>query len=392
MAQSYPKIHDPYTKIDETMPHPNTNLPPTLGPASRIYQRHLQEGYLQPDTDQSALLPLMDQLVVALATPVQRMVWRKVEVWRTLDGSPPPKGLYMSGPVGRGKSILMQMVFDATPMEEKRRVHFHPFMEELQQRMHTAQPPEGVDMVLKMASEISATARLLCFDEFYVTNIGDAILLGRLLEAFFQCGVTLCTTSNWAPRHLFQDGYNRLSFLPFLDILTQNTTLTAMPQGTDWRRNAGKQETAPDANTQFTLWTNTQATPGVVPFSQVSVQALGRVERVYWFDFQELCARVIGRMEYMELCTMAQAVIISDLPPLGLTEHAVDAAMRFVVLIDLLYEYNIPTRIFSHGEVDDLCPAGPAAFAFQRTLSRIYSLQRLEHVNPVVHVAKGKHG
>lgn len=363
----------------------NTAPQPNLGPASQLYQSCLQDGLLQADADQSALLPPMDALVIALAIPVQRLEWRKVKVWRRLDGSPPAKGIYMSGPVGRGKSIMMQMVFDAAPLEEKRRVHFHPFMEELQKRMHIAQPPNGVDMVLNMASEISAKARLLCFDEFYVTNIGDAILLGRLLEALFQCGVTLCTTSNWAPKNLFQDGYNRLSFLPFLDILTKNIRICTIQQGIDWRRNAEKKPAATDpyADEKFAYWATNLANPATVEFAQMSVAALGVGEGVYWFDFQELCARVIGRMEYMELCKMARAVIISDLPQLGLMENSVDAAMRFVILIDLLYEHKIPVRIFSNCDLDDTCPKGPAAFAFQRTISRIYSLQRLEYVEIV---------
>ena len=358
----------------------SSNTQSISGPVSQLYQCYVEDGRLQPDADQSTLLPHMDALVVALSAPVQRIEWRKVKVWRTQDGSPRPKGLYLSGPVGRGKSVLMQMIFDAAPMREKRRVHFHPFMEELQRRLHAAQPPDGMDMVLNMASEISAEARLFCFDEFYVTNIGDAILLGRLLEALFQCGVTLCATSNWAPEKLFQDGYNRLSFLPFLDILKKNSTIHALPQGIDWRRNEENKVAFNDpyADGQFVHWAKTPAESTTVVLSQTSLKALGVGEKVYWFDFLELCARAIGRMEYMELCTMACAVIISDLPQLDLSESAVDAGMRFVILIDLLYEHNIPVRVFSHYDLDDICPKGPAAFAFQRTVSRIYSLKNLD--------------
>lgn len=353
----------------------------THGPVSQLYQRHIQDRRLQEDTDQSLLLPAMDALVTALCTPVKRLQWRNVPVWRSSDGTPLPKGIYLCGPVGRGKSILMQMVFDAAPMREKRRVHFHPFMEEMQKRMHTAQPRDGVDMVLSMASEISEEARLFCFDEFYVTNIGDAILLGRLLEALFQCGVTLCATSNWAPKNLFQDGYNRLSFLPFLDVLTKNIQVCIIPDGTDWRRSEENPEslTHLSAGDQFSHWTQTPALPTTVAFLRMSVDASGVNKGVYWFNFKELCARAIGRIEYMELCQMARAVIISDMPQLGLTESSVDAAMRFVVLIDLLYEQSIPVRIFSHHALDEICPHGPSAFAFQRTISRIYGLKSLDY-------------
>ncbi|MBF0427044.1 MAG: cell division protein ZapE, partial [Magnetococcales bacterium] len=209
---------------------------------SQLYHELLEDGQLRPDADQVAVLPILDGLVFALHQPAVRGMWRGVEVWRLESQHPVPKGLYLFGSVGRGKSMLMQLIFDATEITAKRRVHFQPFMRELQERMHQNKPPQGVDLMLYIASQIAAEARLLCFDEFCVTNIADAMLLGRLLEALFKCGVTLCATSNWPPEDLYQEGLNRGRFMPFIKILTDHAQAVNLSQGADWRRNRGEKE------------------------------------------------------------------------------------------------------------------------------------------------------
>ncbi|MBF0426493.1 MAG: cell division protein ZapE [Magnetococcales bacterium] len=349
----------------------------TLPLPSRLYHELLEEGQLRPDPDQLAVLPVLDGLVTALRQPAVRGIWRGVEVWRMGDQRPVPGGLYLFGSVGRGKSMLMQLIFDATEVTAKRRVHFQPFMRELQERMHQNRPPPGVDLMLFIASQIAAEARLLCFDEFCVTNIADAMLLGRLLEALFKCGVTLCATSNWPPEDLYQEGMNRGRFMPFIKILTDHTRAVNLSQGADWRRSQGNEGddtdaalAAPDA--LFIALTGVAAEPLHVDLQGTEVAANGVHKRIFWFDFNALCDRALGVIEYMELVGQAKALIISGVPVLG-PERA-DATMRLVVLIDLLYESRIPLRIFGTAPLDQLCTSGPVAFAFQRSASRMHEL------------------
>ncbi|MBF0178106.1 MAG: cell division protein ZapE [Magnetococcales bacterium] len=347
---------------------------------SRLYHEMMEDGRLHPDADQAAVLPILDQLVVALHRPAVRGVWRGVGIWRMESHHPVPRGLYLYGSVGRGKSMLMQLIFDATEITAKRRVHFQPFMRELQERMHQNKPPQGVDLMLHIASQIATEARLLCFDEFCVSNIADAMLLGRLLEALFKCGVTLCATSNWPPEDLYQEGLNRGRFMPFIKILTDHAQAVNLSQGADWRRSrvgedvdAYEEIGTPDA--LYAQLTGVAPEPAWVTLEGVKIEACGENKKVYWFDFHVLCNQAIGVAEYMELVQLTRAVIISGVPKLG--PEAADAAMRLVVLIDLLYESRIPLRIFSAVPLDRLCETGPVAFSFQRSVSRMHELMRL---------------
>ncbi|MBF0154445.1 MAG: cell division protein ZapE [Magnetococcales bacterium] len=363
---------------------PEASAPPLSQPGfvtpSRLYHELLEDGELRPDKDQLAVLPILDGLVAALRQPAVRGKWRGVEVWRLEDQQPVPRGLYLFGSVGRGKSMLMQLVFDATEVTAKRRVHFQPFMRELQERMHQSKPPQGVDLLLFIASQIAADARLLCFDEFCVTNIADAMLLGRLLEALFKCGVTLCATSNWPPEDLYQEGLNRGRFMPFIKILTDHALAVNLSQGADWRRDkrgesSDEEEQIDTPEALYAKLTGVAPKPELISLQGMEIVAHGVEKRVFWFDFNTLCNQAIGVAEYMDLVQQTGTVIISGVPKLG--PETADAAMRLVVLIDLLYESRTPLRIFSAVPLDHLCETGPVAFAFQRSISRMYELMHL---------------
>ncbi|MBF0342322.1 MAG: cell division protein ZapE [Magnetococcales bacterium] len=345
---------------------------------SRRWQRAVEGGQIQRDALQEAILPLMDQVAAGVRQPVHRVVWRGVEVWRGEGGElPEVRGVYLHGDVGRGKSQMMQWLFDSVSLTEKRRVHFHPFMEELHHRLHQAKPPGNVDLVLYVASQLSAEARLLCFDEFYITTIADGVLLGRLLSAMHHCGVTLCATSNWAPDHLFQDGYNRASVLPFIERLKSRIHVCELGRGVDWRRRVpgplnGATHTAEEC---FLSLTGNRPTPSSILLRHTLVSVRGVENGVFWFGFEALCNSMLGRAEYMNLCRQARTVIISGVPQLSADDA--DAAMRFVVLVDLLYEHRIPVRVHGSVALEDACMDGPAAFAWRRSVSRVHELSRL---------------
>lgn len=357
-------------------PAPMPHLPLSMDRPSHLWWQAIHNGQMHRDVIQENALPLLDQVAATLHAPAQRVSWRGVEVWRAADGAATPPGVYLHGEVGRGKSLLMQLIFDSLPMVEKRRVHFHPFMEELHQRLFHARPPRNVDLVLYMASELSQSARLLCFDEFYITNIADGVMLGRLLEALFKCGVTVCTTSNWAPDHLFQDGFNRNRVLPFIDLLKKHVHICELGHGVDWRRRHPGEAAAspPSADDLFTRLTGLTPRPLPLVLRHATVTARGMENGIFWFTFEELCSKTLGRAEYMKLCDQARAVIISGLP--RITTDGADAAMRFVVLVDLLYEHRVPLRVYSLVDIEEACPDGPASFAWRRSVSRLHELSR----------------
>jgi cell division protein ZapE len=356
-----------------------------LTPSER-WQEAVRRGTLRNDAEQVQLLPLLDQVATACCLPVERVllergVWKGVTVWRGTGGTPTPRGIYLYGGVGRGKSLLMQMLFDSVPIREKRRVHFHPFMEELHQRIHHARPPGNLDLVRYVASEIAAEARLLCFDEFFVTTIADGMLLGRLLEALFHCGVILCATSNWAPGDLYQDGSNRGQVIPFIELLQQQVHVRDVGSGADWRRDAAGTTTTisagvrtPTAEDFFLQLAGTRPRPATIALRHTSVPVQGARYGVFWCRFSDLCARNLGRAEYMALCRQAKLLLLSDFHLL--TAEEADLAMRFVVLVDLLYELRVPLRILSPLDIETLCATGPASFAWRRAASRVAELTR----------------
>jgi cell division protein ZapE len=350
-------------------------VPVTL--PSRLWRQALVVAKIERDPVQEQTLPLLDQVVSLLLRPVQRTVWRGVEVWRgLLESQPTMRGIYLHGDVGRGKSYLMQLIFEAVPIQEKRRVHFHPFMEELHQRLHQAEPPANVDLMLYIASQIATEARLLCFDEFYITTIADGVLLGRLLESLFLCGVTVCATSNWAPDDLFQGGYNRGSVLPFIALIKKRILVCELTQGKDWRRQAAVRSgcTLLGPDQLFARLSHSSARPCTLLLRQTSVPVLGMAGGIFWFDFMALCSSMLGRAEYIFLCKQAKVLIVSNLP--RLTCDDADTAMRFVVLVDLLYEQRIPLRVYSAIPLEEVCYSGEIAFAWRRAVSRVHELCR----------------
>ncbi|MBT4908209.1 MAG: cell division protein ZapE [Rhodospirillaceae bacterium] len=303
----------------------------------------------------------------------------------------PPMGLYLYGPVGRGKSMLMDLFFDTAPVERKRRVHFHAFMLEIQQRLNELRKHEKrADPLMRVAADVADESWLLCFDEFHVVNIADAMILGRLFQAFFDHGVVIIATSNVAPRDLYKDGLQRDRFLPFIDLIVEKLDVLDIGAGTDfrldrlkgepvWHTPIGRAATAQLDAAFATLTDNADPAPFEVEVQGRSIQARQAARGIARFDFDELCNKPRGASDFLTIATQFHTVMVDNIPILDERER--DAAKRFVVLIDSLYEHHVNLFASADGEPGELYMKGDTAFEFQRTVSRLMEMQAEDYLN-----------
>jgi len=297
------------------------------------------------------------------------------------------QGLYLYGDVGKGKSMLMDLFFTATDVAAKRRVHFHEFMRDVQSRLHALRQDKTVkdpDPIPRLAREIAQTSWLLCFDELQVTDIGDAMILGRLFQGMFDAGVVLMITSNRPPDDLYKDGLQRERFLPFIALLREKLDVLELAAERDYRLGRDRDATvyyAPaSAATEATLRSQFMSlNAGKAPHHD-TLNVMGRhvaVERmgagIAWFTFDELCRTALGPSDYLALASLCHTVMISHIPVLSPDDR--DAARRFVTLIDALYEHNVHFICSAAAAPDKLYPAGDGAFEFKRTVSRLMEMQ-----------------
>ena len=355
------------------------------------YDARLAGGDIQPDPAQAAglraLLRLEADLADALATNGLKALFRKPESQR---------GVYLWGPVGRGKSMLMDLFFEAVAVEKKRRTHFHVFMGEVHRLIgewRSGDPAarkarfgqhKGDDPIPPVADVVADEARLLCFDEFQVTDIADAMILGRLFEALFARGVTLVATSNREPDALYKDGINRQLFLPFIDLLKQRLEVVSVAGGHDYRldrlRAAGTwfSPADPDNRRSFdALW---QDMLGGEEESGATLEVLGRKITLphasgglVRASFASLCSVALGPNDYVALAARFHTVFLEDVPRLAANRR--EEARRFVILIDALYEAHARLIVLAEGQPAELYPAGDGSFEFERTASRLEEMR-----------------
>jgi cell division protein ZapE len=351
------------------------------------YRAALARGELQPDPAQAGLVARLAALADALdgyAPPVSRARWRAR--WRSRASRPaPPSGLYIHGPVGRGKSMLMDLFFGAITIPAKRRVHFHAFMVEVHARLH-AQRRDGAaqEPLAALADRLIERARLLCFDEFQVQNIADAMILGRLFEALFERGLVVVATSNFAPERLYEGGLNRERFVRFVELLRERVAVVPLAGATDYRLERPRDVAtyhqplgpATDAKLDQAFAALTDAAAGAPEVIEVASRRLEvpkAAKSVAWFDFQALCEEPLGAADYLALTERYHTMLLSGVP--RLTPDKRNQARRFITLVDALYDRRVNLIIGAAAAPDELYPAGDGAFEFQRTVSRLMEMQ-----------------
>lgn len=307
-----------------------------------------------------------------------------------------PHGLYLVGDVGRGKSMLMDLFFDAADVPRKRRTHFHEFMQEAHRRIyawrrapHRLADPHSDDPIPPLADAIAAEASLLCFDEFQVNDVADATILGRLFKALFARGVVVVATSNTRPDDLFAGQPGRDAFLPFIALLKQHLDVLVMAGSRDWRRQRlrgvptwhvpvdDRADRALDA-AFHDLTAGAKARPerlmvmGRVLAVPLAAQGVAR------FDFDALCGQPLGAGDYLALATHYQALVLDGVPRLSPDNY--DVAQRFIVLIDALYDHRVKLVASADAMPDQLYQRGEGARAFERTASRLEEMRSREYL------------
>jgi len=354
------------------------------------YHALLAAGELRPDPEQAAAAARLDRL----AGEIQAAPRRGSLLWRLAGRKPQaPRGLYLWGGVGRGKSMLMDLFFDQVAIERKRRVHFSEFMLEVHARINEERRKEVGDPIPPVAAALRDEARLLAFDEMMVTNSRDAMILSRLFTALIEAGVTVVTTSNRAPADLYKNGLNREHFLPFIALIEQRLDVLALNGPVDYRRDRlGSQDTwlvpnGPEATADlsaafFRLTDHEVSEP--IPSDDLVVQ--GRtlhvpkaLKGVAVFSFKKLCGEARGAADYLAVARRYHTVILVGIPRLG-PENRNEAA-RFVALIDALYEHKVKLLAAADAEPDRLYESGDGAFEFQRTVSRLEEMRSDDYLD-----------
>ncbi len=297
-----------------------------------------------------------------------------------------PHGLYLVGQVGRGKSMLMDLFFDTADVRRKRRIHFHRFMQEAHARIHAwkCSNPDGDDPIPPLADRIAAEAALLCFDEFQVNDVADAMILGRLFQALFARGVVVVATSNTRPDDLFRGQPGRDAFLPFIELIQQHLDVLVLEGGRDWRRQRLRGmptwHVPADARADRALDQAFAAlTHGTAPKPE-RLTVMGRTLTVPMaatgvarFDFDALCGTALGAGDYLALATHYHALVLDGVPRLSPANY--DVARRFIVLVDALYDHRVKLVASAEAQPDQLYERGEGAQAFERTASRLEEMQ-----------------
>ncbi len=356
-------------------------------PLSR-YQKDLEDPEFEPDEAQKIavenLQRLYDELIVV--EPVKKSWLSRLGLAKS-EKVRPVQGLYFWGGVGRGKTYLVDTFFDCLPFEEKTRMHFHRFMHRV--HLERKQLREQPDPLVIIGKQLASEARVLCFDEFVVNDVADAVILVKLMRVLFDEGVSLVATSNVEPKNLYLGGLQRDLFLPAIDMIYDYTDVVNIDSGIDYRlRFLDKAETyftpvneAANEGMQYNF-EHLAPEPGVanatIEVEGRELTSIRRADGVIWFDFAELCDGPRSQNDYIELAVCFHSILVSDVPEMGRLME--DQARRFINMVDVFYDHNVKLIVSADKPVTELYNGTRVAFEFQRTVSRLQEMQSHDYL------------
>jgi cell division protein ZapE len=353
-----------------------------MGVVLSAYEQRVAAGGLASDPAQAHCASRLD----VLAADVLRHEQKRGSLFGKLMGAaaPPPRGLYIHGGVGRGKTMLMDLFFDAVTVAKKRRVHFHAFMADVHDRIGEARKSMEGDPLPVVAAQLAAETRLLCFDELFVRDIADAMVLGRLFRGLFEAGTVVVATSNAMPDELYKNGLNRQLFLPFIDEIEDRMDVIELASAQDYRLaklSGQKLYFSPaDEEARAALDGHWKRLTGEASSRRGSIVVKGRTITVPQaamgaarFSFADLCDAPLGPLDYLAIARGFHTVFIDGIPVMGSGRR--DVARRFITLVDALYDNHVCLIASAGAEPDDLYPSGDGSDHFLRTASRLMEMR-----------------
>lgn len=353
------------------------------------YQEDMAQGNLMPDAAQLMAVEELQSVFEALLKKRNKAAQTSFLKRFIAAKSSTIKGLYFWGGVGRGKTYLMDLFYQCLPDERKMRMHFHRFMLMVNKRLNANAKIKNP--LQKVASGIAQEVDIICFDEFSVTDIGDAMILGGLLETLFNSGVTLIATSNIEPNRLYENGLQRQNFLPAIKLLEQFTKVVNVDGGIDYRLRSLEQaeiyhSPLGEKAEALLLESFNRLSAGLTTVANDTIEIQGReilcryrVEDLVWFDFESICGGPRSPADYIEIAQLFHTVLISDLPPLDASKD--DKARRFVSLVDEFYDHKVKLIISAETKLEDIYQGQELRFVFERTKSRLLEMQSHEYLS-----------
>ena len=363
-----------------------------------IYERQIAERGFSADPAQLAVVGRLEALRSRLIAAPHSRAWSGSSsplgfagrLWHSIGRRSAPaaeRGLYLWGPVGRGKTWLMDLFFQSLPFPERRRRHFHRFMHDVHAELKSLREVEAP--LETVAERLASEVRVLCFDELFVTDIADAMILGGLFGGLFRRGVTLVATSNVPPGDLYRDGLQRQRFLPAIELIERHVEVVTAGGERDYRlrqlTQAGTYLPSGDANTTgrlrmlfADLSDNADAHDGVVEIEDRPIPVVRQSESAVWFDFSALCSGPRSQEDYIEIARNYQSVVVSDVPVMDTLRE--DEARRFIALIDELYDRCVKLVISAAAPPAQLYRGERLQLEFRRTVSRLTEMQSEEYL------------
>lgn len=354
-----------------------------LSPAQR-YAQMLASGQFMPDEAQAQAVHELDRVWQEL---IQRYKASKKAFGR-FRRQTSPQGVYMWGGVGRGKTWLMDQFFDSIPFRRKTRMHFHHFMQNVHKQLNKLSGQQNpLDLV---ADQIYKDAVVICFDEFFVSNVTDAMILSDLFQKLFARGITLVATSNIAPDGLYKNGIHRDRFLPTIELVKKNCVILNVDAGVDYRLRVLKQAQLFKfpLNTEHEAWIKerfealTQSQTKLYSPIEINnrvVETIAHTEDVLWCDFSELCLKPRSPADFIEIANVYNTVLVSNVP--HLTDYLSDGTRRFIYLVDEFYDRGVKVLLTSQDNIIDIYQGEKLAFEIERTRSRLLEMQSDDYLN-----------